>query len=151
MASKRKGTSKQLRQTTLSGSPKTSSPTGLKRKQGTRISQPSASSENDDDDKGISAIKFAPKAFSCNSDDGSDIVHAPKRRKTIIVDSDDSERAVRQRKDRRKKTIPHDSDDAAEQPRRRKLKKKRDVALVSSTDDEELAEEVDKEREEDSI
>ncbi|KAG6900870.1 hypothetical protein C0993_009988 [Termitomyces sp. T159_Od127] len=155
MASRRKGTSKQLRQTTLLESPKasacsskTSSQVGRKRKQKTRISQTDASSDNDDDDRGISSIKFAPKACGHGSDDDSVVAHAPKRRKTLIVDSDDSERVARQRKPCTKKSVSRDSDadDAAEQPRRRKLKKKRDVALVSSTDDEELAEEVDKER-----
>ncbi|KAG6879983.1 hypothetical protein C0992_008576 [Termitomyces sp. T32_za158] len=162
MASKKKRTSKQLRQTTLLESPKaascaslskTSTPTGRKRKQKTRISETDARSDNDDDDKGISSIKFAPKASSHSSDDDSVVARAPKRRKTIIVDSDDSARVVRLKKarSRRKKTISRDSDadNAADQPRRRKLKKKRDVALVSSTDDEELAEEVDKERTQD--
>ncbi|KAG5342770.1 hypothetical protein E4T56_gene19393 [Termitomyces sp. T112] len=154
MVSKSKGTSRQLRQTTLSESPKTSrasssktsSPTQLKRNRKTLVSQTNTGSD-DDDDRGLSSIKFAQKKSS-HSSDGDSVAHTAKRRKTIIIDSDDSEHVVRTRKPRKKKTHSRhsDADDAAEQPRRRKLKKKRDVALVSSTDDEELAEEVEKER-----
>ncbi|KAG6890675.1 hypothetical protein C0995_005047 [Termitomyces sp. Mi166 len=153
-ASKRKGTSKQLRQTTIFESPKaprassskTLSPSQPKRKRKTLISQ-TIDSDSDDDDRGLSSIKFTPKKSGHSSDDCV-VARAPKRRKTIIVDSDDSERVARTGRPRRNKVSSRDSDadDAVEQPRRRKLKKKRDVVLLSSTDDEELVEEVEKER-----
>ncbi|KAG6814365.1 hypothetical protein H0H92_010951 [Tricholoma furcatifolium] len=153
MAPKSQANSKQLRQTTLFDSRKASrassslpTPSRLKRKRASKDSNPSE--DSDEDNAGISSIKFTPKKLdhsASNSEDGDSVVAAPpKRLKSIIIDSDDSDRVIERRKPvKKKKPVFRPSDDA-EQPKRRKLKKKRDVALVSTTDDEDLAEEVEK-------
>ncbi|KAG6909692.1 hypothetical protein DXG01_015893 [Tephrocybe rancida] len=153
MGHKKKGNPKELlKQRTLFDSPKASRASSsrlpsspIKRKRNATLSQAIAS---DDDSTGLGSIKFAPNKHPHGSSDEDEGVTAPKKRKTLILDSDSDNDQVKPKKRlrRKHKAAPPkaEEDEDADQPRRRKLKKKRDVALVSS--DEDLVEEVEKER-----
>ncbi|GLB34929.1 putative protein with domain of unknown function (DUF4211) [Lyophyllum shimeji] len=150
MPPKSKFSAKPLRQTTLFDTPvratpsKLSSPSRTKRKRNAIITRAS----DDEDDVGLSSIKFEPEKSTLSSDDGV-VASVPKRRRMApIVDSDDSAGHVKRKLRLTKRPTSRRSEDESDdtqQPRRRKLKKKRPVALTSSSDDEDLAEEVDKE------
>ncbi|KAG6866938.1 hypothetical protein C0991_003854 [Blastosporella zonata] len=151
MASLKRGNSTRLRQTILSDSPiasvrASSSGAPIKRKRNLIISRQIDSDSGDDHNAGIGSIKFVPNNADRSSDEEEGF-SAPKRRKTLILDSDDSDVKPRKTRLRRKASSRKSDgdDDDAEKPRRRKLKKKHDIVLVSS-DDEDLAEEVEKER-----
>ncbi|RDB21388.1 Uncharacterized protein C17H9.06c [Hypsizygus marmoreus] len=139
MPPKTKNQSKLLRQTTLLGPTQTnrpssskSSPIATKRKRSTRSAMLRTHiSDDDDDDAGLGAIKLQPQETHVVSSDSEseDLSHPAKKSRL------------------RRGTQMRESEDDRHRTRRKRLTKgKKRVVASSSDDDEDLADEVEKER-----
>ncbi|KAG5638369.1 hypothetical protein H0H81_000380 [Sphagnurus paluster] len=105
---------------------------------------------DDDDNIGLGSIKFETKKTIASSDHPSSDLAPKKRKSSRIIASDDSDAHNRMPTKTRLIKRPRtrnsdDEDDRNQQPRRKKLFKKRDIALNSSSDEEDIADEVEKE------